>query len=196
MSTTLLQPVADAILRLAKRQGFVLARDVRAELRVAGLPEEQWKDVLALTRAVLVYRQGRYCHKEAFSPRLQKEHAQQQAIQKAIRRLIKQHRQRGKDDERRRQARVDFIQPVKVRTEDGHEHALLSRDLSATGIRLLGTKRLLGQKVQLELPGGDGNPPCRLLTRILWTCAVGDDLFENGGSFLEVLATEESRQGA
>jgi hypothetical protein len=22
--------------------------------------------------------------------------------------------------------------------------------------------------------------------RILWTCAVGDDLFENGGRFLEV----------
>ena len=64
------------------------------------------------------------------------------------------------------------------------EFALMSRDLSATGVRLLGTKRLLGQKVQLELP--DGETPCRLLVRILWTCAVGDELFENGGSFVEL----------
>jgi hypothetical protein len=74
-----------------------------------------------------------------------------------------------------------------VRTEEGKDFTLLSRDLSATGIRLLGTQRLLGHKVQLELPG---DPGCRLLVRILWTCAVGDDLFENGGSFLELLAGE------
>ena len=63
----------------------------------------------------------------------------------------------------------------------------MSRDLSATGVRLLGTKRLLGQKVQLELPGGNGDSACKLLVRILWTCAVGDDLFENGGTFMELL---------
>ncbi|MSQ94022.1 MAG: hypothetical protein EXR98_05635 [Gemmataceae bacterium] len=63
----------------------------------------------------------------------------------------------------------------------------MSRDLSVTGVRLLGTKRLLGQKVQLELLGEDGEPACRLLVRILWTCAVRDELFANGGSFLELL---------
>lgn len=183
-----LQSVADSVLRLAKRQGFVLSRDVRAELRMAGLPEEPWKDVIALIHASLVHRQRRYYHKEAFSPRLQKEHAQQQAIQKVIRKLIKQHRSRGKGDERRRQARVDFIQPVKIRTEDGTESTLMSRDLSATGVRLLGTKRLLGQKVQLILSTGNEEESCRLLVRILWTCAVGEDLFENGGSFVELLA--------
>jgi hypothetical protein len=183
-----LQPVADSVLRLAKRQGFVQSRDVRSDLRIAGLPEEQWKDVLALIQTSLVHRQGRYYHKESFTPRLQKEHAQQQAIQKVIRNLIKQHRRHGAGDERRGQARVDFIQPVKIRTEDGNEYTLMSRDLSATGVRLLGTKRLLGQKVQLDLPGPDGDAPCRLLVRILWTCSVGDDLFENGGSFVELLA--------
>ena len=187
MTSTDLQTVADAVLRLAKRQGFVLSRDVRAELRVAGLPETQWKEVVALIQASLVHRQGRYYDKGTFSPRLQKEHAQQRAIQKVIRRLIKQHRKRGKQDERRGQARVDFIQPVKIRTEDGTECTLMSRDLSATGVRLLGTKRLLGQKVQLDLPSGDERAECRLLVRILWTCAVGDDLFENGGSFVELL---------
>ena len=187
MNVSDLQPIANAVLRLAKQQGFVTARDVRAELRIAGLDETAWKDAIALVQTSLVQRQGRYYHKEAFSPRMQKQHAQQQAIQKAIRRLIKQHRSRNKTDERRGQARIDFVQPVKVRTDDGKEFALMSRDLSATGVRLLGTKRFLGQKVQLELPSGNAEPPCRLVVRILWTCAVGDDLFENGGSFLELV---------
>ena len=89
------------------------------------------------------------------------------------------------------QNRVDFIQPVKVHTEDGKEFALLSRDLSPTGIRILGTKRLLGQKVRVDIPLGEDMPPCRILVRVLWTCAVGDDMFENGGSFLEVVAAAE-----
>ena len=188
MDSSELQPVADAMVRLAKQQGFVTSRDVRSELRIAGLAETAWKDAIALAQASLVRRHGRYYYKDSFSPRVQKEHAQQHAILKAIRRLIKRHRNRGKADERRGQARTDFIQPVKVRTEDGKEFALISRDLSATGVRLLGTKRLLGQKVQLELPDGEGEPACRLLVRILWTCAVGDDLFENGGSFMELIS--------
>ena len=187
MDSSELQPVAEAVLRLAKRQGHVSARDVRSELRIVGLPEAKWKDTIALVGASLVHRQGRYYHKDTFNPRVQKEHAQQQAIQKVIRKLIKQHKNRAKEDERRHQARVDFIQPVKIRTEDGKEYALMSRDLSATGVRLLGSKRLLGQKVQLELPSGNDEPPCRLAVRILWTCAVGDDLFENGGSFTALL---------
>ena len=187
MNASELQPVAEAVLRLAKRQSFVTSRDVRGELRLAGLPESTWKDALALVQTSLVHRQGRYYYKDAFSPRMQKEHVQQHAIQKAIRRLIKQHRNRNKTDERRGQARVDFIQPVKVRTDDGKEFALMSRDLSATGVRLLGTQRLLGQKVQLQLPSGNDEPACRVVVRILWTCAVGDDLFENGGSFLELV---------
>ncbi len=187
MNQTELQPVADAVLRLAKQHGHVTTRDVKAELRIAGLPETAWKDAIALVQTSLVHRLGRYYHKDAFNPRLQKEHVQQHIVEKVIRKLIKQHKSRGKSDERRGQARIDFIQPVKVRTEDGKEFALMSRDLSATGVRLLGTKRLLGQKVQLELPNGDGDPACKLLVRILWTCAVGDDLFENGGSFMELI---------
>ena len=187
MASHELDSVAEAVRRLAKRQGFVTSRDVRSELRIAGETEETWKDVLALLRDSLVHRQGRYYDKDAFSPRLQKEHAQQQKIIKAIKKLIKLHKGRNKTDERRGQARIDFVQPVKIRTEDGKEFSLLSRDLSATGVRLLGTKRLLGQKVQLELPDGKGEAACRVLVRILWTCAVGDDLFENGGSFMELL---------
>src|SRR5438094_159785 len=143
MASTELQPVADTIIRRAQRQGFVVSRDVRAELRLAGLPEERWKDVLALTGAQLVHRQGRYYPKGAFSPRLEQEHKQQLAIQKVIRALVRHHRRQAKDQERRGQVRIDFIQPVTLRGDDGKEFTLLSRDLSPTGIRLLGTRRLL-----------------------------------------------------
>lgn len=185
MTAEEMQPVVDAVLRLARHQGFVTARDVRSEMRIAGLPEREWKDVIAQMGDALVHRQNRYFDRAGLSPRLQKEHAQQQQIVKVIRRLIRQHKRQSKADDRRGETRVDFIQPVKVRTEDGKEYALLSRDLSATGVRLLGTRRLLGQKVQLEF--SDGVASHRLAVRILWTCAVGDDLFENGGSFIELL---------
>jgi hypothetical protein len=195
MPPTTLQQVADAIVRQAQRQGFVLARDIRTELKLAALPEDEWKAVVALAKNALNYRQGRYYHLGTVSPRLQKEQEQQRVIQKAIRQLLKHHRAAAKQDERRGQDRVDFIQPVKVHSQDGKEFTLLSRDLSTTGIRLLGTKRLLGQKVSVDLPLGDDAPPCRILVRILWTCAVGDDLFENGGSFLEVV-TEPANDSA
>jgi hypothetical protein len=186
MSDSGLQSVADAVVRRAQRQGFVLPRDVRSELKLASLPEEQWKDVLALAKGSLHFRQGRYYFLSgASSPRLQQEQEQQRLIEKAIRGLIRRHRQNRKDQDRRGQVRVDFIQPVQVRTEDGKEFTLLSRDLSTTGIRLLGTRRLLGQKLQLKITGEDPGP--WLMTRILWTCAIGDDLFENGGHFLELV---------
>jgi hypothetical protein len=182
-----LQLVADAVIRLAQRQGYVVPRDFRTELRLAGLPEDQWKEAAALAKNALHYRQGRYYHVSALSPRLHKEQQQQRAVQKVIRQLLKQHRQAAKRSERRGQERVDFIQPVRVHTEDGKEFTLMSRDLSPTGIRLLGTQRLLGQRIRVDLPHGGDEPPCRLLMRVLWTCAVGDDLFENGGSFLEIV---------
>ena len=60
---------------------------------------------------------------------------------------------------------------------------MLTRDLSPTGLRLLGSRSLLGQKVRVHL-AGNGGRSCTFLVRILWSCAVGDNLFENGGSFL------------
>jgi hypothetical protein len=182
-----LQQVSDAVVRRAQRQGYVVPREVRAELRLAGIEEDRWKEALALARASLIYRQGRYYHKSAVSPRLEQEQRQRQAIQKALRPLIRRHRRNIRDQERRAQTRVEFVQPVKVQTDDGKEYTLLTRDLSLTGVRLIGTRRLLGQKVRLLLPRDDAEQPYRLLVRILWTCAVGDDLFENGGSFLELI---------
>ncbi len=187
MPTPTMQQVADAVVRRAQRQGYVVPRDVRAEMRLAGLAEDEWKGVIDLARAALIYRRGRYYHKATVSPRLEQEQRARQAIQKALRPLIRRHRRAAREQERRGQARIDFVQPVKVRTEDGREYTLLTRDLSTTGVRLIGTRRLLGQKVRLLLPRDDAAQPYELLVRVLWTCAVGDDLFENGGSFLELV---------
>ncbi len=188
MSLTELQGVANTVVRRAQRQGFVLPRDIRAELTRMGLPEEQWKDVIELARESLHFRQGRYFFLSSVSPRLRQELTQQQLIARAIQRLIRHHRTQTSPNDRRREDRLDFIQPVKVRSDDGHETTLLSRDLSTTGIRLIGTRSLLGQKIRVQLPAGDDGSVLTLLVRILWTAAIGDELFENGGSFIEMVA--------
>lgn len=185
MSEPTIATVAEAILRRAQRQGYVVPREIRGELQAAGLEEDRWKDVVTHLKNDLHYRQGRYHNVAAVSPRLHQEQEQQRIIAKAIKSIIKEHKDALKERERRGQIRVDFIQPVKVRTEDGSEFTLLSRDISPTGIRLLGTKRLLGHKITVTLTLRDG-PPLVLVARILWTGAIGDDLFENGGNFLEL----------
>jgi len=192
MSEPTIATVAEAILRRAQRQGYVVPRDIRAELQAAGFPDESWKDVVAQLKNDLHYRQGRYYHVAAVSPRLHQEQEQQRAIGKVIKALIKEHKDAVKERERRGQMRVDFIQPVRVKAEEGPEFTLMSRDLSPSGIRMLGTRRLLGHKVRVTL-APKSSPPLTLVVRILWTCAVGDDLFENGGNFLEVIDARSDR---
>src|SRR5262249_36889836 len=187
MASPDLQRVADAVIRRAQRQGHVVPREVREELTRAGLSDGLWKAVLDLARGTLSFRRGRYYYPGAVSPRLEEEQNRQRAIDRAVRGLIRRHKATAARLERRRNDRIDWIQSVKVYTEEGRELTLLSRDLSTTGIRLLGTCRLLGQKVRVVLPGEGEGEPCGFRVRILWTCAVGDDLFENGGTFLERL---------
>jgi hypothetical protein len=182
-----LQNIADTVVRRAQRQGYVVPREVRAALAQAGLPEARWKDVLALTRESLHYRQGRYYYLDTVSPALRAQQSQQQMVANAVRKLIRQHKATTADRERREADRVDFVHQVRAVTEDGRELHLLTRDLSPTGIRLLSTRSLLGQKLGLSLSAAGRAPGPRFAVRILWTCAVGDDLFENGGNFLELL---------
>jgi hypothetical protein len=181
-----LQGVADLVIRRAQRQGFVVPREVREVLAEAGLSHSLWKDVVAVARPALTYRQGRYYYQAPISPRVAQEQSQQRSIQRIVRKLIRQHKGATGAVERRGEERIDFIQQVRVRTEDQHEYTLLSRDLSATGIRLIGTRRFLGQKVHVLIPNPDGHESWDFLVRILWTCPVGEDLVENGGTFLEV----------
>jgi hypothetical protein len=185
MTDNNLEGVAERVVSRAQKQGYVVAREVREELAQASLAESLWKDVLALARASLSYRRGRYYYTSPVSERVRAEQTQQLTVQAAVRDLIQHCQSKSERVDRREQDRMDFIQPVKVIAEDGREFTLLSRDLSATGIRLIGTRRLLGQKVHVVVPLGEG-PPLEFLVRILWTCPVGDDLVENGGTFLAV----------
>jgi hypothetical protein len=180
-----LQLVADEVVARAQRQGSVLAREVREELARAGVAESFWKDVLALARPSLNYKRGRYHYAAPVSERVRAEQSQQRDVHAIVHELIDLHQAALRGPERRAQDRVDFIQPVKVVAEDGREYTLLSRDLSATGIRLVGTRRLLGQKVRVLIPR-PGAEPIDFLVRVLWTCPIGDDMVENGGAFLSV----------
>jgi hypothetical protein len=185
MIMTHLEGIANAVVGRARQQGYVVPREVRAELQDAGLSDELWKDVISLAGPALGFRQGRYYYLSASSQRREEEEGRQRSIQQTIRRLFRRYRAEAARTERRGHGRFDFIQPVKVLTEDGREHNLLSRDLSPTGLRLIAGRSLLGQKVRVSIPGGAGSEPSSFLVQILWTCAVGDDLFENGGTFLD-----------
>jgi hypothetical protein len=187
MITTDLHDVSHAVLRRAERQGSIRPGEIREELARAGLPAEQWKNVVAQSRSALRSRQGRYYFKASVSPRLQAEQRLQRAIGRAVRQLLRQHKKSHAQTERRNHGRTDFVQPVKVRTEQERELTLLSRDLSPTGIRLIGTQSLLGQRVQVMLPGPKAEGTACFVVRILWTSAVADGLYENGGMFLEMV---------
>ena len=187
MTAANLNGIADQVVRRAQRQGYVVPREVREELTQAGASDALWKDVVALARRSLTLRKGRYYYSAPVSERVRQEQTQQLGVRRAVDQLLNLARPSGSTPiERRLQDRVDFMQTVTVRAEDGGEFTLLSRDLSATGIRLVGTRRLLGQKVHVLVPGPDGDEPYDFLVRVLWTCAVGDGLYENGGAFLEV----------
>jgi hypothetical protein len=183
MISTNLQGVAELVIRRAQRQGFILPREIRGVLSGAGVSEALWKDVVAVARPALAYRKGRYYYTAPVSARVRKEQSQQADIHKTVHQIVQQYR-RAAGVERREEDRIDFVQTVKVRTEDQREYTSMTRDLSSTGIRLIGTRRFLGQKIHVSIPAADGATSWEFVVRILWTCAVGDDLVENGGTFL------------
>jgi hypothetical protein len=185
MTVVELPTIASRVLDRAQQQGYVTRREIREELRQSGQPDGSWRDVLAILRESLHYRQGRYNFICQFDSRLEQELLQQRRIHRSVRDVMRRHRAQDSQQERRRQGRVDFIKPVRVRAADGREYTLLSRDLSLTGIQLLGSRSLLGQKIHVWLQEGDGKQSLCFLVRILWTSMVGDGLFENGGTFLE-----------
>jgi hypothetical protein len=185
-----LHRVAERVVHRARLQGYVMPRQVREELDRADLDKGLWRDVLALARASLTYRSGRYYYLNRDSDRELTEQEQQSAFRAAILDLIgKEKVATGRVEERRDQERVGFVQPVRVTTDDHLDVTMLSRDLSNTGIRLLGTQRLLGRKVHVFI-SRPGSPTFDFVVRVLWTCPVGDELVENGGVFLSVAQSD------
>src|SRR5579875_3105987 len=120
-----LQGVADLVVRQAQRHGYILPRQIRAALNEAGMCESLWKDVLAVARSSLTYRKGRYYYTTPLSDRVRQEQARQTDIRRVVREIIRRRRSNVRV-ERREEERIDLVQPVKVRTEDGREYTLLT----------------------------------------------------------------------
>jgi hypothetical protein len=186
MSSEQLQEIAEKVVQRAKDQGSIVPKEVRAELASAGASERLWKDVLALARPSLSYRKGKYFYISPVTERVRQEQDHQRIIREMVEDLIDKHRNTPRKSERREAVRVDFVQVIKAIAEDGREFTVISRDLSTSGIRLIGTRSMLGQKITLYIPHPTSATPWCFLVRILWTCALGDDLFENGGLFVDV----------
>src|SRR5262249_47699595 len=108
---TNLQTIADQIVLRAQRQGSLQGRAVRGELLAAGLSESLWKDVLALARGSLSYRNDHYYYTASVSERVRAEQSQQQDVRSAVESLTRDQTAAG-GVERREQDRFDFVQPV------------------------------------------------------------------------------------
>ncbi len=187
MSLTDLQGIAEEVVQRARGQGFVVRREIREALVQAGLPETHWKDVLALAQAFLHHRHGRYYYVSVVNSRPRTDR-QQREVQQAVRQIIHDYRVGTTEVERRQHGRVPFIQPTKILLPDHREIQLLSRDISPTGIRLIGTRSLQGQKVRVMIPRQDnGQGDWCFLVQILWSSQIGENLVEHGGVFLELL---------
>ena len=181
-----LKNVNKAVLRRAQKQGYVTEPEIISELKEAGLPRKLSRDVLAEIRPYVTFQGGRYCFIPP-DPSVREEQLREQAIRRAVRQLVREHRQSADETDRRREGRVDFIEPAKVETEDGRAFAVLCRDISPTGIRLIGARGFLGHKVRVTIAGSQSGESVTFVVRILWNCSVGDQLFESGGSFLETV---------
>lgn len=193
MSRTSLQRIAEAVRRRAQREGYVVPRQVRAELSEAGLADDRWKDVVALVGPSLSYRHGRYYYvpvgPSRMRVRVRRSLRQQQEIDRAVRRLIRQQRAtEAVMIERRSTRRIHFVAPVELHTVDHRVLHLLTREISTSGIRLIGSCCLQGQKVQLWVPRpGEDTETYAFTVQILWSAAVADGLYENGGVFLDMV---------
>src|SRR5436309_886218 len=142
MASNTIRRVVDRLIRRAQRHGLIRPAEIRAELTKASLSETAWEEALALAGPALVYHEGCYYPVQSADAAPDR---RQQKIERTLGRLIRRYRVTAARKERRHQNRVDYIQPVEVWTEDGHEMTLLSRDLSLTGIRLISARTLLGE---------------------------------------------------
>lgn len=195
MSPTDLHGIAQTLLHQAEEKGFIVPRDIRAALTAAKLDDDLWKDVLTLLGPALSLRNGRY---HFVSPGLARMRARahqdqrhQRAIQRSVRQLIRQYHKTACEIERRAQARIELVRPVQILTSDNRTLNLLTRDISTTGLRLLGSHQLQGQRIQVWIPPPtEGRPAFCYSVQMLWSALVADGLYESGGMFLELVAEQ------
>ena len=190
-----LRAVARNVLRKARHQEFVVAREIREELVKARLSEDLWKEVVGLAGTSLGYRHSRYYYvpvgRSRMQVRIRHEQRHQQAIHRTVRWMIRrQHSEETVHHDRRAHKRVGFCRSLLVQTEDKRLFQWVTREISLSGIRLLCGCNLEGQKLRLWITFDADNLTHCFLAQILWSAAVGDNLYENGGIFLELLEGE------
>ncbi len=188
MLKTAMQRIVEIVCRRAHEQGFVSPQEVRAVLASAGLPEDQWLEVVSLAGDMLSNHDGRIYYRGPTAGHGEPHHRR---LGRAVRQLMRGYQSSGLD-ERRRQGRLDFVQPVRVDTEEGRTFTLLSCDVSTSGIRLVAPLSLLGKKLRVTLPDTDGARERCFYARVVWSSLVGDGLYENGAAFLDIAAAADT----
>lgn len=193
MSQNALNAVAERVLERAREQGFVVPRDIRADLNQAGLADSRWKEILTLVQDRLRYRHGRYYYITVVAThmrdRAERAHHQQRLVRDAVRRLVQQQRPEPIAPNRRRYRRIPMGCSVRALTANHRELGLLCSDISLGGIRLVSAHDLQDQTLCVRFSGDGDGPGEAFRVRILWSLPAGDGLFQNGGVFLE-LASE------
>jgi hypothetical protein len=188
MRSAELRGVAQALLERARREGYLVRRQVREEVARARLPEAKCAEILSLARPSLRYRNGRYYYVSPSAARLRARARQQQRqtqdVHRAVRALMRSCGQVAVAVDHRQHSRSPFIRPVRILTRDGSELHFLSQDISESGIRLVGSCSLLRQQVRVLIPRWKGPPWCFEVS-ILWATPVGDGLISQGGIFLQ-----------
>src|SRR5262249_1687375 len=101
-----LQRIANTVVQRAKHQGYIIPRDIQADLAQAGPPRAKWKDVVALAPESLCYRQGRYYYVTPVSLPRQEELSKIQIVAHIVRRIIDRHQAHTAQRERRQQDRI------------------------------------------------------------------------------------------
>jgi hypothetical protein len=189
MSATTLQNCVQAVVGRARSRGFVVPRDVREELSQAGVPDAEWREVLAMAGPQLSYRQGRYYFVSPLAARMRQSRLNQEAVQQAVQEVRRDQKALTRQSERREHERFPLSRAVTVQTADGSRMRLLSSDISVAGIRLLGAYNFQGQRVRVEVPAADADKaPWCFIVQIIWAREAADAVFENGGIFVEVSA--------
>jgi hypothetical protein len=180
-----------AVLRRAESRGYVLPEEIREEMRRLGLSARLWSEFIQRAGSLLTFQNGRYYYVPPLSSNRLREEERQLHVRALLQALIDSYKRSHHHVERRSADRMEVIWPVTLTLEDGTIHRALTRDISVSGIRFLGSRSLLGQRVTAHLAL---NPEQQhsFTVRILWTCEAGDNLYENGGTVLEILTPSTS----
>jgi hypothetical protein len=184
MLRTDMQRIVTNVCRRARLQGFILPEQVREELAAAGRPESWWQEVVTLAGDMLSNHDGCYYY-TATGASSRREQQRQRRLKRAVRQLLRGYQSVARR-ERRGQDRMKSVHTALVETEDGHTLTLLGCDVSLSGVRLIGPKSLLGQKLRVTLRTEDGGEARCFSVQVVWSTVVAEGLCENGGAFLGV----------